>query len=134
MVSTGRPSLFSDDLADEICIRILEGESLRRICSEDRMPSRSTVLNWLDEREDFCAKYARARELQADYMDDLILEAAEETDEDNAAAQRVRIAAYQWRAAKLKPKKYGDRQLIGNDPDNPMPAGFSVVLVKPDEA
>lgn len=129
MAKAGRPSVYTDDLATEICERIIEGESLRRICSEERMPNRNTVFRWLDECEDFAAKYARARELQADHMDDLILEAAEKADEDNAAAQRVKIDAYKWRASKLKPKKYGDKQLIGSDPDNPLPPGFNVNLV-----
>jgi hypothetical protein len=67
------------------------------------------VLRWLEEDRDFATKYAYAREMQADLMDDKILEEAERTNELNAAAQRVKIAAYQWRAAKLKPKRYGDK-------------------------
>lgn len=134
----GRPSTFTEEVANEICRCILEGESLRKICGEDEMPDRTTVLRWLDEREGFAAKYARARELQADYMDDLILEAADAADEDNAAAQRVKIAAYQWRASKLKPKRYGDKTLLGSDPDNPLPSGISVTFrradASPDEA
>jgi hypothetical protein len=122
----GRPSTFTQEIADEICERIIEGESLRRICAEDRMPNRSTILRWLDENDDFAAKYARAREFQGDYMDDLILDAAAETDSENAPAQRVKIDAYKWRASKLKPKKYGDKQLLGSDPDNPLPAGVTV--------
>jgi hypothetical protein len=124
----GRPSTFTQDIADEICERILEGESLRHVCAENAMPNRSTVLRWLDENEDFAAKYARARELQGDYMDDLILEAAAETDSENAPAQRVRIDAYKWRASKLKPKRYGDKTLVGSDPDNPLPVGFQVAV------
>jgi hypothetical protein len=126
----GRPSKFTDKLADEITERIADGESLRKICKGGTMPNRATVLRWLDERPSFAAKYERARELQADHMDDLILEAAENTDSDNAPAQRVKIDAYKWRASKLKPKKYGDKTLVGSDPDNPLPAGFSVNLVK----
>lgn len=42
-------------------------------------------------------------------MDDRILEVADATNEDNAQSARVKIGAYQWRAAKLKPKVYGDR-------------------------
>lgn len=125
---SGRPSDFKATLSDAICDRIIEGESLRRICSAADMPNRSTVLRWLDEHQEFAAKYARARELQADYMDDMILEAAEATDEGNASAQRVKIGAYQWRASKLKPKKYGDKTLVGSDPDNPLPPGFVVKL------
>jgi hypothetical protein len=130
----GRPSTFTQAIADEICESIIEGKSLRGICAGDAMPNRSTVLRWLDENEDFAAKYARAREFQGDYMDDLILEAAEATDSENAPAQRVRIDAYKWRASKLKPKRYGDKTLVGSDPDNPLPAGFQVLFEKPDAA
>ena len=52
----------------------------------------------------------RAREWQADYMDDLILETANDCTAETAQADRVKIGAYQWRAARLKPKVYGDRR------------------------
>lgn len=71
------------------------------------MPGRQTVLDWLEENTDFRARYERAREAQGDAMDDLVLETAETCTPENAAAARVKIAAYQWRAEKLKPKKYG---------------------------
>jgi hypothetical protein len=35
-------------------------------------------------------------------------------------------------AQMLKPKKYGPRQLLGSDPDNPLPVGFQVVFERPD--
>lgn len=104
----GRPSDFSDELADEICGHLIDGLSLRKICTRAGMPDRRTVLRWLDARPEFAAKYARARESQGDLMDDLILEAAEGANSDNAAAVRVKIDAYKWRASKLQPKKYGD--------------------------
>jgi hypothetical protein len=104
----GRPSDYSEEVAETILLGILDGESLRQICTKPGMPHRSTVLRWLDARSDFAAKYARAREMQADVMDDKILDAAEACNADNAAAARVKISAYQWRAAKLAPKKYGD--------------------------
>ncbi|MEH6676146.1 hypothetical protein [Phenylobacterium sp.] len=107
-----RPSSYSEDIADEICGLLIEGLSLRKICDRDDMPDRRTVMRWLDAHPDFAAKCARARELQADLMDDLILDTAEKTTSDNAAAARVKIAAYQWRAAKLAPKKYGDASTL----------------------
>lgn len=42
-------------------------------------------------------------------MDDMILETANRATATNAAAARVKIDAYKWRAARLKPKVYGDR-------------------------
>lgn len=104
----GRPSSYSADIADHIVERLIEGDSLRTICAADAMPNRSTVLRWLDDDPDFAARYARAREMQGDFMDDLILEAANTTTPENAAAARVKIDAYKWRASKLKAKVYGD--------------------------
>lgn len=106
----GRPSSYSQALADEICDRITEGASIYNICKLDHMPDYRTVWRWLDAHEDFASKCARARMLQAEFMDHKVLETAENcrTKEDSFAA-RVKIAAYQWRAMKLAPKKYGDR-------------------------
>ncbi len=59
--------------------------------------------------EAFAAKCARAREMQADYMDDLILDVAHACTPETANADRVKISAYQWRASKLAPKRYGDK-------------------------
>ena len=67
---------------------------------------------WLDTYPEFATRWARARELQADAMDDKILAVADETTETNAQSARVKIGAYQWRAEKLKPKVYGNRQQL----------------------
>ena len=109
---------FNPAIADEILLRIAEGESLRLICKSEQLPSRQTVLRWLwgeDENATaygFVAKYARAREAQGDVMDDRILETADTVTSETAAADRVKIMAYQWRAAKLRPKVYGDKQHV----------------------
>lgn len=108
-MSLGRPSSYSDETAATICEGLLNGESLRSICLSDEMPNRSTISRWLDENKAFATKYAHAREMQADHMDDLILDTADKCTPETAAADRVKIAAYQWRAAKLKPKVYGDK-------------------------
>lgn len=105
----GRPSSYSEEIADTILERMMEGRSLRSICDDDGMPSRVTVVNWQTKHPDFLARCARARELQADYMDDLILDTANGCTGDTAQADRVKISAYQWRASKLAPKKYGEK-------------------------
>lgn len=118
----GRPSDYTDAIADEICDAIADGASLRAICEADDMPNRKTVLRWLERYTDFAAKYARAREAQADVMDDRILQTADTCTPENAAAARVKIDAFKWRAEKLKPKVYGSKTLVGSDPDNPLPS------------
>lgn len=109
MASNGRPSLYSQELADKICSLIAEGYSLRKICDMEGMPTKETVRVWLrdENKASFTAQYARARDEQADHYADEITEIAD-TEEDPQKA-RVRIDARKWVASKLKPKKYGDK-------------------------
>jgi len=102
--------------------------SLRQILREDKagvMPAQSTVYEWLLRHPSFAEQYARAREEQADTNADEIIAIADEhppeyTDKDGRTSldvtyiqwQKNRIEARKWTAAKLKPKKYGDRMAV----------------------
>ena len=46
---TGRPSVFTPEIAAEICERIAMDESLIKICESDHMPSTNTVYRWLND-------------------------------------------------------------------------------------
>lgn len=123
----GRPSEFSQETADAICEKLADGESLRSICLADEMPAKSTVFKWLGQHSDFADQYARAREAQADTLADDIVDIADDgtndwmkrqrddgTTEDvlnheHIARSKLRVDARKWVAAKLKPKKYGDK-------------------------
>ena len=123
----GRPSLFSVEIAQEICSRIMDGESLRKICRDEHMPERMTIFRWLHDNTEFCDQYARAREIQADTLAEEILEIADDgrndtyttNDDDGEGVERVnhdviarsrlRVDARKWYASKLSPKKYGDK-------------------------
>src|SRR5262245_54501049 len=78
----GRPSIFSDELAAEICERLASGESLNAICRDEHIPTRQAVHEWIaDNRAGFGDKYARARAAQADHYADEIIEIVDtETD------------------------------------------------------
>ena len=108
---TGRPSIYSRDLAAKICERIAQGLSLRQVCDTAGMPAKTTVMRWLadDRRSAFRDQYARAREAQADTFADEIVEIADT--EDDAKKARNRIDARKWVASKLRPKVYGDRTM-----------------------
>ena len=105
----GRPSKYSDELVSEICRRLSEGESLRKICERDDMPARSTVNKWLARNKAFADQYARARERQADFYADEMVFLADTADDVNKA--RLQIDTRKWIAAKLLPKKYNDRMV-----------------------
>lgn len=118
----GRPTKFSQELADLICDQIATSDKgLRKICAENDI-STFSVLKWLKENEDFSIQYARAREMQADYLADQILEIADDKKGDlimgefgengnaaNVQRSKLQVEARKWIAAKLKPKKYGEK-------------------------
>lgn len=92
--------------------------SLNQICKMDSMPAQSSVYLWLAKHEQFSEMYTRAREDQADTLADQIIDIADEhppadaqgkTDGGWVTWQRNRVEARKWTAAKLKPRKYGDR-------------------------
>jgi hypothetical protein len=92
---------------ERICREIAEGKSLKAICEQDGVPSRETVYQWLSDDSAFSDKYVRAREDQADYYADEIIDIADAAKDANLA--RLQIDARKWKASKLQPKKYGDK-------------------------
>lgn len=132
-MALGRPTNFTQETADLICERIADGESLRSICRDEDMPDRATVFRWLASREDFATKYAYAREQQADLYAESIVDISDELEiqatyqgeevrldvsPTAVARNRLRVDARKWYAAKLAPKKYGDRTNMAlSDPD-----------------
>jgi hypothetical protein len=111
----GRPSDYTQEMADLICEKLCEGESLRAICLQDDMPSRSTVFKWLNDNQDFSDQYARAKEEQAEALADDIISIADGKGDDLLLTSEInqrdklRVDARKWVASKLKPKKYGDK-------------------------
>ena len=102
---------WTQELQDMI-VDGLETSSLRRLCAANpNIPSRDTITDYMGKNAEFSARCARARQEHAEVMDDRILEVAEkvENGELDPKAGSVVISAFQWRASKLAPKKYGDK-------------------------
>lgn len=125
---TGRPSDYTQEMADLICTRIADGESVRAICADPDMPSKAAVFRWLAAHEGFRDQYARAKEAQLEHMADELLDIADDGTNDwverrnsdgevtgyvvnGEAVQRSKLRAdtRKWLLSKLIPKKYGDR-------------------------
>ncbi len=103
--------MCTPELTHILCFRLLDGESLRSICTDDAMPARSTVLYWLagawpegDPRREFLGQYARAREAQAELYADDIIEIADAATEDEINAARLKIDARKWVVTRLLPR------------------------------
>jgi len=127
-VPAGRPSDYTIEMAEAVCLRLSCGESLRAICRDDDMPSERAVYTWLLKHEDFAQKYARAREAQMETHLEDILEIADGVDDPQN--KRVRIDTRKWAMSKLAAKKYGDKHLVGSDPENPLPAPTGIDMSK----
>jgi len=122
----GRPSLYSDALAIKICTRLGLGESLRKICLDDDMPSMASVMTWLTTKADFLEQYTRAREIQAETQFDELIDIVDQPPElsyvtgkdgelievkfDSSYVQwmKLRVDTRKWTAARMAPKKYAE--------------------------
>lgn len=112
---------FSEELFESICSKLeTTAIGLHVICKEAGIAPK-TFYSWLDD-ENLRNRYTRARDIQADLLADQIIQLADDKSHDtqagefgevgNAAAiqrSRLQVEARKWIAAKLKPKKYGDK-------------------------
>lgn len=116
----GRPSVYSTKLGKQIASRLIQGESLRKICADSKMPSMATVCRWLaDPEHSFREHYANARDIQAEIFADEIVDIADD-DEGDVQRAKLRVDARKWVVSKLLPKKYGDRMTHAGDAENPI--------------
>jgi len=131
-----RALVYTKEKGDRICELLVEGRSLRSICATERgMPSASVVCRWLGEDEAFRRQYARAREAQADALVDETLDIVDDARNDwmevhskageslgyklNGEAisrSKLRVEQRRWLAARLAPKKYGDKAEANTEP------------------
>jgi hypothetical protein len=122
-----RPSKKTLSVIEEICERLSNGEPMARICRDDHMPAFRTVLRWEEEDEEFRRVSIRAREYGTHHIADDCLRIADDEDLE-PQDKRVRIDTRLRLIGKWNSKIYGDKTLIGSDPDNPLPSGFAVTF------
>lgn len=104
---------YTQTLAQLICSHLADGMSLAAICAMRGMPKKSAMMDWLLKHDDFRQRYGLARALQADALFDEILTIADGSTEDTDQRAKLKVDTRKWMAARLAPKKYGDK--IGVD-------------------
>lgn len=147
----GRPSDYSQELADKLCALLAEGMSMHRACEPDDMPDKRTVFRWLRTKEEFCHQYEEAKAEAADFLAEEMIEIADDgtndyiTKKNNDGSEyevvnsehiqrsRLRIDARKWIASKLKPKKYGDKvtQEVSGPDGEPLQAQLNYIPICP---
>ena len=94
-----------------ICTAVAEGQTIRQIAAT-RGCSPGHVLTIVSRSgEEGEKRYARARDIAADLFESDILMHAEASTPETAAADRVKVDALKWVAARRAPRRYSERLL-----------------------
>lgn len=109
------------------------------------LPTYTAIKEWLAEDAELAAQYARAKEAQAEFLGEELLEIADDGANDwmlsnapnnpgwvangeHLQRSRLRVDTRKWLMSKLLPKKYGERQEVEHK------GAFTVVLSKDDQS
>lgn len=149
-VKMGRPTIFSQHVADLICMRTATCSfGLRKLCDmHDDLPTSETVYEWRYKFPDFSSQYAAAKLKQADFMAEEIVGIADEGTNDwmetipadeqsigwklngeHVQRSKLRIDTRKWLAAKLLPKTYG---LLAQEDKSKNPSELEKLLLNSD--
>lgn len=128
----GRPSLYTPELAAEICARMSKGETLTEICRDEHMPATRTVSGWKVPYPEFAADFGRARDDGFDAIAQRTRDTARglagsDTTHDYQRDKLI-IETDLKLLAKWDPRRYGDRV------EHAGAVGLTVVLQPLDEA
>ena len=121
----GRPSSYTDEIGREICETIAHtSKGLRRLCEEkDHWPNQATIYDWRERNPQFDEQYVKARQRQADFFIEEIMEISDSIANDigsddkgnpiqntvHVQRSRLRVDTRKWIASKVYPKYYGDK-------------------------
>jgi hypothetical protein len=118
----GAPTIKSPEVLEAILAGISLGKSARTMCTEVGISQR-VLWNWLANDQELMRNYLRAKELCVDAYAEEIIEISDDgtrdtyldekgrevVNRDVIARAQLRIDARKWYAARLAPKKYGDK-------------------------
>ena len=118
--AVGRPSSYTTERGESICLLIeTHARGLRWLAEHfpDVVPTVTTIQRWLVAHDEFRARYARAKDVQADLLIEEALDILDNVEPfgmgsvPNAIVSKAREQAThrRWMAGRLAPKRWGDR-------------------------
>lgn len=125
MGKTGRQSIRTEAVIEEICERLSDGVPLAEICRSKGMPGLRTVYDWTDADAELAARIARARDAGEDVIAVDCLKISDTPEEgvetvtksdgsveerrgDMLGHRKLKVDTRLKLLAKWNPKKYGD--------------------------
>jgi len=140
---TGRPTIRTEAMVDEIIRRLAEGEFLAAICRDEGMPHPSTFRRWADEDDELSRRFARAREDGEEAILAETLAIADDAsgdfvpskkgpvfDAEHVQRSKLRIETRIKALAKFNPKRWGDK--VEHTGPGGGPVQFAVVTSVPE--
>lgn len=125
---SGRPTIYTDELADRIMEVIATTTTglKRRFDDDPDLPDHSTITKWRWTNEIFCRKYLEALQKRQHLMIEDLEEVAKDViyytdkegnlriDAPSVAVQTNILNIRKWHASKIAPKFYGDRHTLAH--------------------
>lgn len=143
MADIGRPTSYSQEVADTYCDRISCGMSLNAVCRMKDMPVKQTIVNWFKLHPDFLDQYTQACELRsvidaderrelADSLDnDLVIESNRPIANALVQARKEQIRVREWQAERMSPRRWGTKTAVEHsNPDGNM--GGKTIIATPE--
>jgi len=138
-----RPHSYTPEIGNELLRRFASGETIKHICEDDSMPSRSTIYEWIadKDREDlreFHKRYEIAKKAHALALADDVIDIADDTSNDTIvktsrggdeyevpnnewiARSRLRVETRLKLMGKRAPDLFGEQLQIGGNGGGPI--------------
>ena len=134
----GRPTDYSPEVAESICVWLAGGKSLRSFCRKRNTPDLSTITRWIIKHDEFRKQYAEAREAAGYAHGDEVKEVVEMLRGGliDPTTAKAMMDGLKWSAERMASKAYGPKQDVNHtSSDGSMTPPKTVVLrgVKPDD-
>lgn len=110
----GRPSIYTQALADRFCLAVAGGRTLREVCRDEWAPDHDTIYEWRKNRPEFADALAHARESCADHLAESCLALVDGVDPDaptgaaRVSKAREQVGVRRWLASCMNPR-WGER-------------------------
>jgi hypothetical protein len=126
---TGRPTIRTPEIVEDVIARVSRGEPLASVCRTEGYPAAVTWYDWMKADADLSERFARAREAGFDAIARDALDIADDepgttpqgtVDGAEVMHRKLRIETRLKLLAKWDPKRYGDKLELAGDAKAPL--------------
>ncbi len=119
----GRPSLYDPSYCDQVIELGRSGFSVVEMAADIGVSRNTLETVWPAAHPEFLEALGLARDISQAWW--------ERQGRENLTADKFQGSLYSRSMAARFPKDWREKQLVGSDPENPLPASVAVTFVKP---